>query len=322
MHFLQLASGWLGVRIEILAPRDRRRRRFLGKIYVAIMSRRYCECSYFLWMWQMRDYVAMMRREIRLRGYSPKTEAAYVHGLTLFLSFVGNRRLPCSEEVVKSFLMERRQAGMSGQSVNLCLCAVKFFFRHVLQVPTSITMRFERKPKRLPVVFTREQVMTLLENVNNRKHRLLLALAYGGGLRVSEAVAVRVEDLDFDRGLLAVRQGKGRKDRLTLIPQKFRPELERICALKDPEEFLFESERGGKLTTRTAQKVFEQTLARSGIRKRATFHSLRHSFATHMLENGTDIRYVQELLGHANVKTTERYTQVTARGLRNLMSPL
>ena len=264
----------------------------------------------------------LMRKEIRLRGYSPKTEQAYVHGLTLFLSFVDNRPLPFSEEVIKSFLLRRRDEGMAGQTVNLCLCAVKFFYRHVLKVSTTISLRFEKKPKRLPVVLLREEIEQILGALSNKKHKLMVGLAYGAGLRVSEVVNVKVQDLDFGMGVVFVRQGKNRKDRVTVLPQKFMRTLEKVVATKDPNDYLFESERGGKLTVRTAQKVFSQACKRAKIRKYVTFHSLRHSFATHMLEQGTDIRYVQELLGHANLKTTERYTQLTSVGLRQLRSPL
>ena len=270
----------------------------------------------------MVDYVGLIRREIRIRGYSSKTEQAYVHGLTLFLSFVGDRRLPCSDEVIKSFLIERRDAGMAGQTVNLCLCAVKFFFRYVLKSPTTVKVEFEKKPKRLPVVMTKEEVLRILGELKNKKHRLLVGLAYGAGLRVSEVVSVKVEDLDFGMGVLFVRQGKNRKDRVTVLPQRFMKSLEQVASVKDPSDYLFESERGGRLTVRTVQKVFAQACRRAKVRKYVTFHSLRHTFATHMLEQGTNIRYVQELLGHANIKTTERYTQLTTVGLRRLKSPI
>ena len=270
----------------------------------------------------MADYVELMRREIRLRGYSSKTEQAYVHGLKLFLAFVAHKPLPCSEETIKSFLIQRRDGGMAGQTVNLCLCAVKFFYRHVLKIPTTLSLKFEKKSKRLPVVLTREEVMRILGELLNKKHRLLVGLAYGAGLRVSEAIAVRVGDLDFDRGLLYVRQGKGRKDRVTLIPNTFSKQLQNVCSIKDSKDWLFESQRGGQLSSRTAQKIFEQACKRAKISKSVTFHSLRHSFATHMLEQGTDIRYVQELLGHASLKTTQRYTQLTEVGLRQLRSPI
>jgi len=158
--------------------------------------------------------------------------------------------------------------------------------------------------------------------LKNPKHQLLLSLAYGAGLRVSEAISLKVQDLDLDELTIHIKQAKGQKDRLSVIPESLVDSLKNLVAGKTGKDFVFASERGGKLTTRTAQKVFENSLVASGVKKDATFHSLRHSFATHLLENGTDVRYVQELLGHSNIRTTQVYTQVTNPQLKNIKSPL
>lgn len=150
----------------------------------------------------------------------------------------------------------------------------------------------------------------------------MLGLAYGAGLRVSEVVALKVPDLDFNELTIHIKQAKGRKDRISVVPEKLRMDLTNLMAGKEHVEYVFASERGGKLTTRTAQKIFEHALVRANINKPATFHSLRHSFATHLLENGVDIRYVQVLLGHNNIRTTQRYTQVTNPKLKSIKSPL
>ena len=139
---------------------------------------------------------------------------------------------------------------------------------------------------------------------------------------MSEVVSLRVGDLDFGDGFVNVREGKGGKDRMTLLPEKIARELYEFVGEKGAGEYVFESNRGGKLTSRSAQKVFERALARAGVIKDASFHSLRHSFATHLLEDGVNLRYVQELLGHRDVKTTQLYTRVTKRGLRRVKSPL
>ena len=139
---------------------------------------------------------------------------------------------------------------------------------------------------------------------------------------MSEAINMRVRDVLLDELVLCVRQGKGKKGRLTVFPEKLKHELYFLTADRLAEEYLFESNRGGKLTERTAQAVFARALQSAGIKKDATFHSLRHSFATHLLENGTDVRYVQELLGHANIRTTQIYTHVTNPAIRNIKSPL
>ena len=150
----------------------------------------------------------------------------------------------------------------------------------------------------------------------------MITLAYGAGLRISEVMDLRVRDMLLDELTLHIKEAKGKKDCITLIPEKLKEDLRSLIAGKEGGDYVFASERGGKLSERTAQKVFERALHAAHITKPATFHSLRHSFATHLLENGVDIRYVQELLGHANIRTTQLYTQVTNPSLKNIKSPL
>ena len=261
-----------------------------------------------------------MRRELRLRHYSLKTERSYVRCAELYLQ--DKARLEFDEEHLRGFLLGKLDKGAAPETVNSYLNAVKFFYREVMGYRGEIKLRFVRRNLRLPVVLSREEIQMVLDTTLNKKHRLFLALAYGAGLRVSEVVNMRVRDIDLGRNLIMIREGKGGKDRITLLPEKLRNELEVLICGKKGEGILFESERGGKLTTRTAQKVFEAALKKAGIVKDATFHSLRHSFATHCLENGVDVRYVQTLLGHSNIRTTQRYTQVSQTSLGKIKSPL
>ncbi len=260
--------------------------------------------------------------ELKLRGLSPQTMKAYRLCVRHFLRFLLKDFDVLDVEKIKAFLLHRQRLGAAPQTVNLYLNAIKFFYRHVIRANVEIPLRFAKRPQRLPVVLTHEEVLRVIGSLKNLKHKLLIALAYGAGLRVSEVVHLRVGNVDFEAKLLYVRQGKGRRDRTTLLPEKLENSLKIFCGGREPDAFVFESERGGRLTSRSAQKVFESALRRAGILKAATFHSLRHSFATHMLENGVDIRYIQELLGHRNIRTTQRYTQVTALALKNLKSPL
>jgi len=150
----------------------------------------------------------------------------------------------------------------------------------------------------------------------------MLALAYGAGLRVSEIINLKVEDLQLGELTIHLKNAKGKRDRITVMPEKLKNDIKNLIASKDTDDYVFASERGGKLSERTAQKVFENSLAKSKIKKKATFHSLRHSFATHLLENGVNVRFVQELLGHQNIRTTQLYTKVTNPRLKNIKSPL
>lgn len=288
----------------------------------------------------MEHYLQQLENELKLRGMSPKTMKAYGSCVRFFLQYLQAQQAQAVSPVspvpqtnsmldvrldvpkIKAFLLYKQAQGLSPQSVNLYLNGIRFFYRWVLHHSEPLPIRFAKRTLQLPVVMTRQEILRTIDVLKNRKHKLMISLAYGAGLRVSEAVSMRVRDLDFERNLLTIRQGKGGKDRLSLLPAKLIRDLRNFCAGRQTHDYLFESERGGKLSSRTAQKVFENALQRAGITKAATFHSLRHSFATHLLENGTDIRYIQELLGHSNIRTTQRYTQVTAMGIRNIKSPL
>ncbi len=270
----------------------------------------------------MDDWLQKLENELKLRGMSPKTIKAYRSCVGYYLRFLETDFAVLDPEKVKAFLLHRQSLGSAPQTVNLYLNAIKFFYRWVVKSPQRIELRFARRGGKLPVVLSHDELLRVIDVVRNRKHKLLISLAYGAGLRVSEVISVRVRDVDFERNLLCVRQGKGAKDRMTLLPEKLLGDLRSYCAVRAPDEYVFESERGGKLSSRTAQKVFENAMKRANIVKPATFHSLRHSFATHLLENGTDIRLIQSLLGHANIRTTQRYTQVSSTAIGRVVSPL
>lgn len=226
------------------------------------------------------------------------------------------------DKEIKQFLIRKLDKGHSSQTIALYANAINFIFREIYKQASFNTIRHPKKTHKLPEVLSREEIGSLLQATNNIKHRTLLALAYGAGLRVSEVMNVRVCDVDIAGKTIRVRQGKGKKDRISVLSDKIVEDLKKCAEGKVGSAYLFESERGGKLTTATAQKVFYQCLRKAGINQPASFHSLRHSFATHLLENGVDIRYVQELLGHANIRTTQIYTHVTNPAIRNIKSPL
>lgn len=162
----------------------------------------------------------------------------------------------------------------------------------------------------------------MIDKTSNPKYHCAISLLYGTGVRVGELVRLKMRDIDWDRKLLRVCQGKGKKDRLVMLPAKLQPVLARQGQLKPAEEFLFTNGRGGRLTEATIQKAVAQAAARAGLAKIVTPHTLRHSFATHLLEAGTDIRYIQELLGHAKLETTQIYTHVASNIIGSITSPL
>lgn len=277
----------------------------------------------------MQELLEKLVLETRVRGYSQRTTYSYRLCCEKFLSFyikcaTDDEEINlCKQDVgiIKHFLVSKQDEGASPQTVNLYLNAIKFFYRYVCGEEASIPLRFAKKTQKIPVVLTKKEVGAIVETIRNRKHRLMITLAYAGGLRVSEVVQLRVGDVDFEKYMLTVRGGKGQKDRVTVFSESLCEQLGAFILGKSPPDFLFESERGGKLSTRTLQSVFNTALQKTDICKKASFHSLRHSFATQLLENGVDVRYVQSLLGHANIRTTQLYTRMTEFALGRIKSP-
>jgi len=270
----------------------------------------------------MDNQIQRLDDELRLRRYSPKTRQSYVRCVAAYFDFAKEKANCVDVGLIRTFLLQKEEKGDSSQTINLYLNAIKFYYRDVQKSSEKIDIRFAKRTKRLPVVLSKQEIESILSTITNGKHYLLVALSYSAGLRVSEAVNLRVRDIQPDELMITLRQAKGNKDRITIFSEKLRPKMASIIAGRNADEYVFASERGGKLTERSAQFVFQKALQKSGIKKAATFHSLRHSFATHLLENGTDVRYVQELLGHQNIRTTQIYTQVTNPSLKRIKSPL
>lgn len=258
--------------------------------------------------------------EMHLRKYSPQTMKTYLSHLKGFLARCGD--VDFQAEKFRQYVLDLHlQKNFSASSLNGYKQAFQTFARLVLQRKIDVPVPAAKREKKLPVVLSREEIDRILAQVKNHKHWLMIALAYGAGMRVSEVVKLRVGDVDFERGFLHIKQSKGQKDRVTLLPKKLEQHLLLWIRGKEGLDVVFESERGGKLTSRTAQKIFARACGRAGIKKEASFHSLRHSFATHLIEQGTNLRYVQTLLGHSSIRTTMVYTQVSGAALGKIQSP-
>ncbi len=269
----------------------------------------------------MQGHLEDVKNELKLRNYSSKTIKSYLGCLRDYFDFIGLNCEILDVDKIKKFLLKKQESNYAPQTVNLYLNAIKFFYREVLKDYAKIDIKFAKRNKKLPVVLSRDEINKIINATANNKHRLMVALSYGAGLRVSETVTLKIRDILIDELMIHVKDAKGKKDRMTIIPDKLVAELRLLITGRDGNTYLFESERGGPLTTRSAQAVFYRMLQKTNIKKDATFHSLRHSFATHLLENGVDIRYVQELLGHNNIRTTQIYTHVTNPNIKNIKSP-
>ncbi|MFH1890343.1 MAG: site-specific tyrosine recombinase/integron integrase [Candidatus Kuenenbacteria bacterium] len=270
----------------------------------------------------MADLINIITREMKLRNYSPKTIKAYIWVIKDLYRFCKRPPREISIEEIKNYFYQKQQQNLSSQSVSLYANAINYLYTQIYKRSDFEKIRHPKKTKKLPVILSRQEIKQIINTLKNLKHNILISLAYGAGLRVSEVVRLKVKDVDFKELTLMVRQGKGKKDRITILPENIISQLKELLVNKDAKDYIFESERGGCLTETTAQKIFYNGLKKSGIKKSATFHSLRHSFATHLLENGVDVRYAQELLGHANIRTTQIYTKVTNPSLKNIKSPL
>ena len=271
---------------------------------------------------KLEDLINKIKDELCLRNFSPKTIKSYLSCLESYFRYIKNVGKDADIDAIKKYLLGMRDRNKSPQTINAHLNAIKYFYREIAKSPQKIDLKFAETSKKLPIVLSGLDIKKIINSIDNKKHRLLISLSYGAGLRVSEAINLKIKDLNLAELTIHIKEAKGKKDRITVLPEKLKNDLSEATIGRDQNDYIFGSERGGKITERTAQKIFENALGKAGIQKDATFHSLRHSFATHLLENGVDIRYVQELLGHQNIRTTQIYTHVTNPALKNIKSPL
>lgn len=260
-----------------------------------------------------------------LKGFSPNTIRTYSVEFAQLLYLI--RDFPVenlSPERLKSyFLYCTKELSISENQIHSRMNAVKFYFEKVLHhEKIFFDIPRPKKPLLLPKALNTTEIKKLFAAVQNPKHQLILNLCYGMGLRVSEIVNLRISDIDSVANTVLIQRSKGKKDRYVNLPQSVLKEMRDYYREYRPKEFLFEGQYGGHITARTVQQVFRNAMLKAGITKKIGIHGLRHSYATHLLEAGTDISLIQKLLGHSNIKTTLIYTSVTDRQLGKVESPL
>ena len=265
-----------------------------------------------------------LETELKLRGFTNKTVSAYKYHNQKFLDFTKKEPKSISQDDIKSYLaFLLSEKALKPASVNLTLSALKFYYEEILKKKELfIDIKPPKAEKKIPEALIKEEVKKLLEAIKNPKHRLLVEFMYSSGLRVSECVSFNVNDFKLDEKLGKVRSGKGKKDRHIILSNEFINHLkEYLDNHKESSPYLFPS--GEKfISIRQAQKIVKKAAQNAGIKRRVYCHMLRSSFATHLLEAGTDIRYIQELLGHSDLSTTQRYTKVSTEQLKKIKSPL
>jgi len=265
-----------------------------------------------------------MLAELELRGMAAKTKKSYLLCCrTLVSHFMKSPELLTVEDVKTFLLYLIRGRGVGPSSVRVHVSAFRFLFRDVLKMPeVAQALPLPRVPKTLPDVLSREEVQQLLSSVQSLIHRTILIAAYGAGLRISEALHLQVQDIDSKRMVIHIRRAKGGKDRFVLLSPQLLTALRHYWReRRPPGPYLFPSRTGQPIHIDVLRRVLRATLAGVPLKKRVTLHSFRHSFATHLLEDGTDIRVIQALLGHATLTTTAHYTRVDSRNFSKVTGP-
>jgi integrase/recombinase XerD len=267
-----------------------------------------------------------MLAEMELRGLSEATKESYLVCCRVFVARFMKSPEQLGVQQINAFLLHLiRDRKVGPSSVGVYVAAIRFLYRTVLRHPEIVEdLPRPKIPKKLPSVPSREEVQTLLGSIRSLKYRTILIAAYGAGLRISEARRLRVDDIDSDRMVIQIRGAKQAKDRLVLLSPRLLEALRRYWVEAKPAgPYLFPSERSGEPVGNDAvRKVLKIAMGEIGFKKHLTLHSLRHGFATHLLEDGTDIRVIQALLGHSTIQTTAHYTQVSTRHMRTVTSPL
>ena len=269
------------------------------------------------------DITYTMQREMLRRGYSNRTVHSYTHCIKSFMKFYKKDLKYTSKLDIKNFLDFHIDKGHAGNTLNVNLNALKFLFEEILNKKLTLKIRYSKVPKTVPVFLTKEEVKKLFEVTKNEKHKLILEILYSAGLRVSEVTNLKVSDLEFDRDMGWIRKGKGNKDRPFIIANLLKNKL--ISFINNNklhfDSYLFSGNNNPKYSIRSIQEIVKKSAKLAKITKNIHPHSLRHSYATHLIENGYDVSSVQSLLGHNSAETTMIYVHMANPQLIKIKSP-
>ncbi|MBW2987096.1 tyrosine-type recombinase/integrase [Candidatus Woesearchaeota archaeon] len=272
------------------------------------------------------DIVKKIGTELKIQGKSERTVRNYVYYNLDFLKFIGKQPKQVTTDDIKSYLAFRlTDKGNDPATVALARSALRFFYDEVLKRKITADIKTPKKQRKLPEVLTKQEVRDLIKNTDNLRDKLLIEFMYSSGLRVAECVGLKKKDLNIPDKTGLIRRGKGGKDRFFILSDKLIQDLnDYIPAVdKTKADYLFPGRKSNSsISVRHAQKIVHKAASEAGIKKKVYCHLLRHAFATHLLESGTDIRLIQELLAHSNLQTTQFYTTVSTKQLKKVRSPL
>jgi integrase/recombinase XerD len=266
-----------------------------------------------------------MLEDMKLRGLAPATQRMYLANARAFVGFSKRPATGLGAEDIRKFLLHVQQTGVSPQRLNGYISALRFLYVRTLKRPRVVSeLEAMKVPTKLPVVLSGTEMEAILEHIDSSRHRVIIFVMYAAGLRVAEVCALQVKDIDSKRGLIHVRLGKGGKDRYVMLSERLLIALREYWVAHRPQgPHLFPGAAvGTSIKPATVAQAVKRAAAKAGVSKHVTPHMLRHSFATHLLEMGTDVRVIQVLLGHSSIRTTARYTKVSAQHIARVTSPL
>jgi len=263
-------------------------------------------------------------QKLEVNKYAFNTAKTYISCFEHFINYFPSTPIAnISEEEVNTFLQELVRLGKSDSYINLSINAIKFYFEIVLAMPNRFySVDRPRVSRSLPQVLSKSEVVKILSSIRNIKHKCIISLIYSAGLRRNELIQLKLQDIDSNRMMIHVKAAKGKKDRYSLLSKRALSDLRLYYKIYKPKHFLFEGKSGKQYSPSSVRKILSNAVSQVGIKKKVTPHTLRHSFATHLLEDGVDLRYIQTLLGHSSSRTTEIYTHVANNVLKDIKSPL
>lgn len=263
--------------------------------------------------------------QLMIKRYSYNTIKTYKSCFKEFIAFYPTKTLSTIKNSdIQNFMLHLiRNKNIARSTQNQYINAIKFYFEKVLRRPKeAYQWNRPRTAKKLPHVFTEQEVMRIIQSIKNLKHKCIILTIYSAGLRLSEVLNLRISDIHSKESCIFIRDAKGNKDRYTLLSEKLLLTLREYYITYKPSFWLFEGANGGEYSKSSVQAIFKRALIKAKIEKNGTIHTLRHSFATHLLERGVNLRYIQALLGHNSIKTTEIYTHISKQNLKKIASPL
>ncbi len=271
-----------------------------------------------------QEIIERYEKQLTIENYASQTIKSYLSALKLFLEYISKLEInQITEKEIQNYLFYcKDKKTYSFSAMKQVIASIRYLYIKVLHkpVPESLFIKL-KKPTTLPTVLSAKDISKIIFVTKNIKHKTMLLLIYSGGLRLGELLNLKIGDIDSESMKIHVKQGKGKKDRYIMLSKNALNLLRKYYKVYKPKEYIIEGQKGGKYSPKSVQSVFKAAIKKAGIKKKATVHTLRHSFATHLLDDGTDIRYIQELLGHKKLETTQIYTHVSSHSIDKIKSP-